>query len=370
LVKALIIGAGAIGRGFLPWAFKNVEFDIYDSSEKLCSGIASQGKYLSFMTINGELIKRDFSPKICTAVPSDLRIKEYDIAFVAVGPRNCSKLPSELSGLVCPIFSVENDPCSVDVISQVLNSDKVFFGVPDVITSSTASPGNLLKDKHAIHTENGILYLEESVIISEQLRESLPEVVWASKSEMMREWEAKLFLHNTPHCVAAYLGYLDGREFLHEGFENPFIVRVVQGVIEELVLSLKRNTVHDHSFLENYADKELKRFSNHLLFDPIGRVAREPLRKLAVGGRLTGALTTCLLAGVNPVYLNTGIAAALNYREPCDKDFDSMVQIDNFGVMNFLKYFVNIEPFSVESKYIVRYYEQTREFLEGSLKCN
>lgn len=370
MARALIIGAGAIGRGFLPWAFKNLQFDLYDTSSDLCRGIATQGGYSSFMSKKEKLIEERFHPTRCTSVLSELDLKEYSVAFVAVGPNNCSKLPSELSELNCPVFSVENDPKTVEVISKIIKSKDVFFGIPDVIASSTASPNNLEKDKFALHTEDGILYLENGSSISAALRGNLPNVAWASRDEMVREWDAKLFLHNTPHCVAAYLGHLSNNDFLHEGFQNPFIVRVVEGVIEELVLSLKRNTNHNHTFLEDYADKELKRFSNSLLYDPLSRVAREPLRKLAIGGRLMGGLTRCLLAGVNPIFVNVGISAALNYKDPNDVDFEAMSQVENFGVVNFLRYFVGISPETIESRYVANSYEETKKFWGQGLRCH
>ncbi len=366
--KALIIGAGAIGRGFLPWTFKDLSFDLYDNSLRLCEGIGNHGGYSSYISRNDQLVGHFFRPNICTSAITDLPLNRYDVAFVAVGPRNCFNLPVEFSALTCPIFSLENDPDSVKVISKIFKSDKVFFGVPDVITSSTASATNLLQDPFALHTEEGTLYLEDNAGHPYSLREHLPDVVWATKQEMIREWDAKLFLHNTPHCVAAYLGFLNGDEFLHQSFENPFIVRVVEGVIEELILALKRTSDHDHTFLESYADKELKRFSNPHLCDPISRVAREPLRKLAKGGRLTGALTMCLTAGVNPVYLNLGISAALNYLDSTDKDFQAMSAVNQVGVSNFLRYFLQIPSSSVESLFISNAYSDTLEFLKGSLK--
>lgn len=370
MARALIIGGGAIGRGFLPWALQNLAFDIYDISENLCQSITSQGGYTSFMSKEGSLRKMICEPGKFTSKVSDLKLEEYAIAFVAVGPRNCSKLPREFSKLECPIFSLENDPSTVEELSQVFGSGKVLFGVPDVIASSTASPQNLSADSYALHTEDGVLYLENSDSLPAVLHNYLPEVIWSTRSDMIREWDAKLYLHNTAHCVAAFLGHLKGNTYLHESFDVPFITNAIDGVIEELVLALKRTTNYDHGFLENYADKELKRFSNKLLYDPILRVAREPLRKLAVGGRLTGALSMCMLAGVSPIYLNVGICAALQYKVTSDKDFQFMSQLSNFGVKNFLRYFLDLDPNSIESKYVVNSYEQTLKYIEEGIRCH
>jgi mannitol-1-phosphate 5-dehydrogenase len=368
MARALIVGAGAIGRGFLPWTFENLDFDLFDTSDDLCQSIKEQQGYSSFMSIAGELVEKRFHPIKCTSQISELDFEDYCIAFVAVGPRNCSNLPGALSQLRCPIFSVENDPKSVAVISHVTKSQKVYFGVPDVITSSTAAPSNIEKDRNALHTEDGNLYLEDGPSISQDLRTLLPKVVWSSKNDMIREWDAKLFLHNTPHCVAAYLGSLCGGVYLHESFEKTFIIEVVEGVIEELLLALKREKDYDHIFLESYADKELKRFSNHLLYDPISRVAREPLRKLSLGGRLTGALTMCLMAGVNPVNLNLGIRAAFSYRDLKDRDYHAMSLLDHFGIKSFMKYFLNINPASIEAEYISSTFRDAEKYLRKGLE--
>lgn len=370
MARALIIGAGAIGRGFLPWTFEEMDFDIYDSSPDLCQQISQNGGYKSYIATEGQLKSRNFSPGACVADISKLDLSIYSIAFVAVGPRNCAALPLELTQLNCPIFSLENDPYSVNTIEQITKRKNVFFGVPDVITSSTASPDNLIEDSLSLHTEDGVLYLESNAGISDYLRKHLPKVVWGTKEEMIREWDAKLFLHNTPHCVAAYLAHLDNGTYLHDGFKNREITRVVEGVIEELILALKRTTNHDHEFLESYADKELRRFSNELLYDPISRVAREPLRKLALGGRLMGGLSMCILAGVNPAFLNIGISAALQYKNPNDNDYMKMLHLEDFGPMNFLKYFLNINPQTVESKYITESFMHTNMFLEQRIKCH
>jgi len=370
MARALVIGAGAIGRGFLPWTFDGLDFDIFDTSKELCEGIEQQGGYYSFMSKNGELLERKFLPGRCTSNLFDLRLQDYDLAFVAVGPRNCSNLPAALSQLKCPIFSVENDPRSVEIICKAIGAKNIYFGIPDVIASSTASPENLQKDKFSLHTENGVLYLEDHPAISKKLRGYLPSISWVSIDNMNREWDAKLFLHNTPHCIAAYLGYLNKVNFLHEGFENIFLKRIVEGVIEEMLLALKRITNHNHTFLERYAEKELERFSDNFLYDPICRVAREPLRKLSSGGRLTGALTMCLLAGVNPINLNAGITSAFYYLDPNDRDYESMLQVGNFGIANFLKYYLNISPETIESKYIVSSFEDTKLFIRKALQWN
>ena len=367
MARALIIGAGAIGRGFLPWALDGFEIDFFDASHELTSRMMTNGGYRSFMSIEGTLHERLVTPTAATSELGELELSEYDIAFVSVGPRNVSRLPTEMSGLSCPVYSLENDPASVSELAERYDLPRVFFGVPDVITSSTASPEHLGSDPLSLHTEDGVLYLEDSSEVAEDLQGQLASVEWTPVERLRREWDAKLYLHNTPHCVAAYLGYLAGCTYLHEGFANPFIRRTVEGVIEEMLLGLKMSTTHDHDFMELYALKELRRFSNPLLYDPITRVAREPLRKLQPSGRLTGALKLLMLSGVAPTNLMVGIAAALKYDDPRDTDYPFIRLVDDFGIPAFLKYHLSIEPGSLECRFIERNLEPARMYLSRNL---
>lgn len=75
------------------------------------------------------------------------------------------------------------------------------------------------------------------------------------------------------------------------------------------------------NFAHYYAEKEIARFSNPLLYDPITRVAREPLRKLAEGERLIGAARLCIQSNIIPENIIKGIRAAVAYDEPNDPDF-------------------------------------------------
>jgi hypothetical protein len=367
MARALVVGCGAIGRGYVPWLLDKFEIDFFDASEALVAGIGGQGGYISCMSEGEILTERFVRPRKITADFSTLSPGDYDIAFVSVGPRNVTRLPPGLRDLRCPVFSLENDPITVDWLKESYGLERVYFGVPDVITSSTASPESLAKDPYAIHTENGVMYLQDSSATPAALKALLPEVHWLPVERLNQEWDAKLYIHNTPHCIAAYLGHIAGCTYLHEALAIPAVRRVINGVIEELLLGLKMATPHDHHFIESYAVKEVRRFSNRLLYDPISRVAREPIRKLHPSGRLTGALRLLLTAGVNPTYLMVGIAAALHYHAPQDKDYRQLILLDQFGVASFLKYHLSMSPDSLEARYIESKYADAVDYLQWEL---
>lgn len=361
--RALIIGGGAIGRGFVPWLLDEFELDILDASTKLVNGIALKGGYYSFMSDGERLHEKWVRVRRIERSFQNLTPADYDIAFISVGPRNIRSLPSGVERLICPVFSLENDPITVKWIKEIYGLETVFFGVPDVITSSTASAESLARDQNAIHTENGALYLQRPPNLDHSLEKLLPQVHWLPVTRLNQEWDAKLYIHNTPHCIAAYLGHMAGCTYLHEAMAKPTIKRIINGVIDELLCALKIVTPYDHHFIESYAIKEVRRFSNSLLFDPVSRVAREPLRKLHPSGRLTGALRLLLLTGVNPTFLMAGIAAALCYSEQRDGDYLQLAELESFGTKTFLKYHLGLDEKSAESEFISKHYEDAVHFL-------
>ena len=206
MVKALIIGAGAIGRGFLPWCLPDESsITFFDLNSDLIKSLDNLGYYHSFLSsqesLNKKLVKGYFYSDLKEI---DSKLDTFDICFIAVGPRNIEKLPNLIRKITCPIFSLENDSHTVFRIRDKFSIPNVFFGVPDVITSCTASPDSLAIDNNALHTEDGVLYLESDGY--ENLKTNLPRTLSASKEVIEKEWDAKLYLHNTPHCIAAYLG--------------------------------------------------------------------------------------------------------------------------------------------------------------------
>lgn len=367
MARALIVGGGAIGRGFIPWLLDKFELDILDTSKDLVSGLTERGGFYSFMSDGTQLLEKWIEPRCIATNFEKLQPLDYDIAFISVGPRNVTCLPAGMEKLHCPVFSLENDPITVEWIKNAYGLNDVYFGVPDVITSSSASPANLLRDPYAIHTENGVLYLQRPPDLAPSLEQLLPDVHWLPVARLNQEWDAKLYIHNTPHCIAAYLGDMAGCTYLHEALAKPAIRRMIDGVIDELLCALKQVTQYDHHFIEAYATKEVRRFSNLLLFDPVSRVAREPLRKLHPSGRLMGALRLLLSTGVNPTNLMAGIAAALSYSDTNDRDYVQLAQLEVFGVPAFLKYHLGMDERGIESEFVAKRYADAVRFLRREI---
>ncbi len=316
--EIVIMGAGAIGRGFLPWMLNLNKYELIfvDTNRKLVSLFNQQKQYRTYRVKSGKLEEKIVAVKkaYCSPDFSIAKLNNVAAVFMNVGPRNCRQAAQCLQGITCPIILCENDPETVNIVQKSLNYKRAYFAIPDVITSNTASPDNLAKDLLAVHTEDGTLFIDQAADGFEG------SISFCSKEELDKQWAAKLYLHNTTHCIAAYLGSLVGVKYLHESMEFPEIRKIVTGAMSEMLTALKLRWEIPHSFLDWYADKEIQRFSNKLLYDPISRVAREPLRKLELEGRLIGAAQICLSLGFIPYNILTGIVSAMLFEDPKDSD--------------------------------------------------
>jgi len=318
MIKVLVFGAGAIGRGYLPWIFPvdTHILDYVESNQTLLEELRRIEKYTSYMTKDSSYHQlaidgcRYFS---LTEVNSDL-LNSYDFIATAVGPRQFLSLAKLFQGTDVPIVCFENDRDLVLKMRLALDRDNIYFGIPDVISSNTSSESISNASPMSLITEDGVCFVEEAA------QALAGDVKYVSETEMSRQWAAKLYIHNTPHCIAAYLGSLAGVTYLHEAMQLPEINRVVRGAANEMKHTVENIFDLDEDFSQYYLDKEIARFENQLLYDPISRIAREPFRKLALDNRLIGAASFALSVGVSIEYLMIGITAAFRYDDSNDPD--------------------------------------------------
>lgn len=296
-----VYGAGAVGRGFLPWVFRDAEFEFVDPNVNL-----RRDSYRTYMTYNGY-------NHIDVTIHSP---SKPDVIFCCVGTRNCTKIADQFRNPAVPVYVCENDSRVVPVLREMTGNDNIWFAIPDVITSNTAPKAFLDIDPLSVVTEEGTLYMPFGSKILDGGSYLSPEM-------MHNQWIAKLYLHNTPHCIIAYHGYQKGYSFISECMDNDWIRKECEGILNECIEMVIHQYGLNRKFAEYYAEKEIKRFSNPLLYDPITRVAREPLRKLGEGERLIGAARLCIQSNIIPEHIIRGIKACLKYDNPNDPDFGS-----------------------------------------------
>jgi mannitol-1-phosphate 5-dehydrogenase len=341
--EILFMGAGAIGRGYLPWVLDDTrhEYVYIDTDRSIVDRLNAAGAFSTYRVCGNEYQHKRVRVK-AAFTPGDFDPKAHSSAaacFFSVGPRNVAPAAGVFRGTNIPLVLCENEPDTVQVAKGIVAHDAVYFAVPDVITSCTAPAHLLQQDSLAITTENGILYVEEG---PKHLHGDLRIM---SRTELLREqWMPKLYLHNTPHCIAAYLGALMRVTYVHEAMASAKASEIVEGAMREMLQVLKLHWDIPHEFLEWYANKELARFRCPLLFDPVARVAREPLRKLELHGRLVGAAQMCLTFGIIPHFLLRGIVGALMFEDANDPDHHIRLLREAMDSASFNRYVLGLRP--------------------------
>jgi len=336
----IIIGAGAIGRGYLPLVLDNDKYNFFfvDENPKIINLLKRKNHYLTYKIKNNLYVKKKIIIKAALHLKDlvNLKLKNISLCFLCIGPRNIKNIIFFLKTINKPIIVCENDPETVNEIKKKIKNKKIYFAVPDVITSNTAPKKLLKKDQSSIVSEDGQLYIEKGPKI-------FGEIKFLSKQDLLKtQWTAKLYLHNTPHCIAAYLGSIINVKYIHQAMNNKFVMKIVEGSMSEMLKTLKLNWDIPHNFLEWYAKKEIMRFKNTLLYDPISRVAREPLRKLEINGRLIGAAQLCLYNGVFPNNILKGIISAFMFENKKDSDNHIELLKDSMNPEYFNKYILGL----------------------------
>ena len=362
--RILIYGAGAIGRGYVPWLFNSDEFELsfVEQNDGLRTALNQNKKYSTYRTKDST-----YEELICKFDhcydSGEVNPKNFDFIITAVGPRQVFTLIDTFKDIDCPIIMFENDSSIPPKFRSITGKENFYFGIPDVITSNTAPDELLKKDSLNIITEDGVCFAESGA------KEMGGNIEYVSPKEIDIQWAAKLYIHNTPHCIAAYLGALQGRNFLHEGMTDNVIYKIVEGAMMEMNKTIVSLFDIDKAFSDWYSDKELSRFSNTLLCDPISRVAREPFRKLGLEDRLIGAAQLALSAGVIPKFLIMGIIAAFLYDDKNDEDHHISILLNSLTKEQFLNLIVPIQPHEALYKIMVKFWDESINVLE-KIKIN
>lgn len=123
----------------------------------------------------------------------------------------------------------------------------------------------------------------------------------------------KVYTYNCMNAVFAYLGFLCGYTFLHESALDAEIRAVAEAAYDES----SRGLIAEYGFSER-EQEEMKRmalgkYRDMRSPDPIERNARDSRRKLSPDDRLMGPARLALKHGVTPSALALGVAAAFHY---------------------------------------------------------
>ncbi|PPF38602.1 mannitol-1-phosphate 5-dehydrogenase [Pseudoclavibacter sp. AY1H1] len=132
--------------------------------------------------------------------------------------------------------------------------------------------------------------------------------------------ERKLFTVNTGHATIAYHGFVAGATNMQDALAISAVASEVEAVLGEtsrVLVSQFGFSEEDHA---EYVATTLSRFANRDLPDQPARVGRQPLRKLSAKERFVRPASEAEAAGLPYDALVRAIGAALRFDFPADQE--------------------------------------------------
>ncbi|MDD3745857.1 MAG: mannitol dehydrogenase [Anaerostipes sp.] len=335
-MKAIMYGAGNIGRGFIGALLSNIGYEVVfvDVNDDVVNQMNKDHSYPQ--EIVGENPKTNWIQNIRAIDGKDAdlvsnEIATADLLATSVGVSVLEKIVPILSEGLVKRWDMNPDN-SIDLLicENLMDADKILYrwikeALPDKFKENM--------DQHLGLVETSIGRMVP--IMTEEMKKGDPlricveeyDYLPVNKSAFTTSipsyekivpydpfkfyLERKLYIHNMGHCMTAFLGKLKGYTYIDEAICDLAIRKLVEGAMIESAMAISKKYQVPFDELKAHIDDLLRRFQNKYLGDTIERVGREPLRKLQPKDRLVGAARNCETQGILPLHLSLAIACGL-----------------------------------------------------------
>jgi len=331
-MRVVIVGPGRIGCGYLAPALKDAgwEMVLAARNEARAERICRAGGFDVRITAPTNVWSAvDGVPAVVVGTPAfDDAVADADLLCTAVGVGNVPTLARPLARALSrrsasrplDVWVAENGDCAGGLalgVREQAGDALPHVGFAGAVATAVVARGDWRGQARPTFVGDTPrrLYID-----ARPLRTTVPLAAGMETTDLYRaRLREKLFAFNAAHAICAYLGWLRGHRTIDEAVADQFLRPMVAGCL----LESRRALVAAHPQLDGDphapAAEAMRRFADPELADPIPRVAREPLRKLAPGDRLLGAVELIRNAGGRvPSYFSLAVAAALLYRHTDD----------------------------------------------------
>lgn len=341
--KAIMYGAGNIGRGFIGKVFSEAGYNVVfiDVALPVVEKLNKDGEYPVKIVSNEsdhEVMVKNV--RAVNGFDTDMvaaEILDAEIMATAVGVNVLSRIvPNIAAGLALRVKE-DRPPLDIIICENLLNADKYLRELLE--KTVTAETQDYLKDKVGL--------VEASIgrmvpVMTEEMRGDNLLRVWVEPyEELPVDKDAfkgripfiktlvpfspfgfyirrKLFIHNMGHALCAYFGWRKGYTYIFESAADEEIANMAKRAMLDVAAALHKDYDIPLAEIENNVHDLINRFGNRALKDSVARVGKDPIRKLKSIDRLTGAALYCIEQGTSADHILPGIAAALRFNNPDD----------------------------------------------------
>ncbi len=342
--KALIFGAGNIGRGFLGLELYKSGYSITftDVDEKVLNAIKTKAGYEVEIIESGN---KEFIP-VENAFHSneDLTTIIHDASLIvmAVGPKNLKHIAKKLAPSLGTYH--RRDYKNVIACENMVNGSSE---LKRLVLEEGGQISNFISFPDAVVDRISLLG-EDSVRVESFFEWVVDKKGWQGELDVkcikyVDNLEAylkrKLYLLNGSHVTIGTMGQLYGIKYVHEAMQDPRILKQVLGQMQEVNAVLMDNFGFKEGEQADYIQAILSRFRNEKIRDETRRLARDPIRKLGREERLLGPA----LLSKNPDHLAKAIAYLMLWENSEDKESVELAKsIGQKGIAAALKEYANI----------------------------
>ena len=335
-MRAVMYGAGNIGRGFIGQLFADSGYEVtfIDVDEKIVEALNREGRYpIRFISNEGN---RDVWIKGVKAVNGNDRektaevIAAADIMATAVGVRVLPYIAPVIAEGIKKRFERSSEPLNIIICENLIEADKMLaalikeklnteeqrlfderiglvessIGRMVPLQTSEMQDGNLLR---ICSEEYGFLPVNKNAI-----KGKIPEMKGMTAFDTFDFFiKQKLFVHNMGHGLCAYLGMYLGDTYIYESVKREEILFLAQNAMLESAMALSAKYKFPITDIYLHIRDLMRRFSNRALEDTCARVGGDTRRKLGAEDRFIGTIRFCEGEAVKPVFVSIGAAAAL-----------------------------------------------------------
>ena len=335
-MKAIMYGAGNIGRGFIGALFAQSGYDVLfiDVAKPVVEALHLRGSY-PVRVLDGEGYTDETILRVDAIDGTDTEavataIATADVMATAVGANILKFIAPNIAAGLKLRYKNGGKPLNIIICENLMDANQVLEGLIRLNLNEEeqswfaqnvglveASIGRMvpvqteaMKDGDALRVcveRYGYLPVDRDAFCGEVplIRNMVP---FSPFDFYIRR---KLYLHNLGHATAAYLGLYAGNALIANAIDEPEILFLAQGAMLESAEALSRKYgVALAEILRNMQDL-LARFANRSLGDTCARVGADPVRKLAAADRLIGPARLCAEEGILPAYVCVGAAGAV-----------------------------------------------------------
>lgn len=346
--KAVVFGAGNIGRGFIGHLLSASGFEtiLVDVVPDLINEL-NRRRWYPLRIVTNEQVTDVIVDNVSAIDSRDaesvaVAISESSVVFTAVGAAALKYIAGPLALGIQRRIQTSGDALNVIICENLIDADArlrslVLDHVRDGETRTfvqqqvgfvMASVGRMVPVISTEARDGDELRLivepySSLPVDADALVGTLPSIRGVKAVRPFAyQIQLKLYCHNCGHAIAAYLGYLKGLEHIYECMDDTEVRSAVADALSESARALSAEHGISIGEIDEHIDDLLVRFANRRLSDTVIRVGRDPVRKLAAQDRLVGAARLAEVHGIEPKALARGIAAALRF----DPEHDAEAQ--------------------------------------------